>query len=132
MKIRQCKFKPKVSARQKLLIVTLIMSFAFFVTYSNNVSAEVETSFLYHLSDFNGPIIYNWPNISVDANRKEIYVVDASERDVTVFNDQGMEVYRFGDEGNLGRPVAVSLDKDGNILVLAKNGSKRVKLPHNK
>jgi DNA-binding beta-propeller fold protein YncE len=123
MKREQYTFKPIVSARQKLLIVTLFMSFACFGAYANNVSAEVETSFLYHLSDFNGPIVYNWPNISVDAERNEIYVVDASARNVTVFNDQGMEIYHFGDDSNFGRPVTVSLDRDGNILVLAKKGS---------
>jgi hypothetical protein len=124
MKTNQNQFSIIVSARHKLLLVALIVSFVCFVAYSNSASAEVETSFLYYLSNFGGPIKYNWPNISLDAERKEVYVVDTYEREVTVFNDQGMEIYRFGDEGNLGRPVAVSLQEDGNILVLSKNNSK--------
>ena len=107
---------------QMLIIISIICVFSVGST-SSYVMAGVETSFLYHLSNFGGPITYNWPNISVDSARKEIYVVDTHEREITIFNDEGMEIYRFGDEGNLGRPVAVSLDRDGNILVLAKNGS---------
>ena len=121
MKITQYKFKPTVSARQKLLIVMLIMSFACFFAYSDNASAGVETSFLYHLSGFAGPIPYNWASISVDAERNEIYVVDTKEANITVFNDQGMEIYHFGDDGSLGTAVDAALDKDGNILVLSRN-----------
>jgi DNA-binding beta-propeller fold protein YncE len=123
MKIRQHTFKPMIIARQKLIIVMLIMSFACFFAYSNNVSAGVETSFLYQLSSFGGPITYNWANISVDAERNEIYVVDKKEANITVFNDQGMEVYHFGDDRSLGAAVDAALDKDGNILVLSRNRS---------
>jgi DNA-binding beta-propeller fold protein YncE len=123
MEIRQYKFKPITIVRQKLLIVMLIMSFACFFAYSNNVSAGVETSFLYHLSSFAGPILYNWASISVDAERNEIYVVDKKEANITVFNDQGMEVYHFGDDRSLGAAVDAALDKDGNILVLSRNRS---------
>jgi len=123
MKIGQYKFKLKILARQKLLIVMLIISFACFFAYSDNVSAGIETSFLYQLSGFAGPIPYNWPSISVDAERNEIYVVDTKERNITVFNDQGMEIYYFGDDGSLGTAVDVALDKDGNILVLSKSRS---------
>lgn len=119
MNIRQDKLKPIVTARQKLLVVTLVFSLACLVAYSNNVSAEIETSFLYTLSNFGGPIIYNWANISVDEARKEIYVLDHKVRDITVFNEQGMEVYHFGDDGSLGSAVDLTLGREGNILVLA-------------
>ena len=123
MKTRQCKFKPTVSARQKLLIFSLIMSFTFLVVYSTNVTAGVETSFLYRLSNFSGPIPYNWANVAVDEERNEIYVLDHQERDITLFNDSGMEFYRFGDGGSLGNAVDAAVDKDGNILVLSTAGS---------
>jgi len=123
MKNRHNNYKSFVSLRFEIVIIISIICIVSLGLASSNVVAAVETSFLYYLSNFGGPITYNWPNISVDAKRKEIYVVDTQEREVTVFNDQGMEVYRFGDDGNLGRPVAVSFDRDGNILILSKNNS---------
>ena len=123
MKIRQCTFKPMVSANQKLFIVTLIMSFACLVGYSNNVSAGVETSFLFNLANFSGPITYNWANISIDEERKEIYVLDPKVKDITIFNEWGMEVYHFGDDGSLGSAVDLTFDRAGNILVLSQNRS---------
>ena len=110
MKREQYTFKPIVSAGQKFIIVMLIMSFTCFFADSNNVSAEIETSFLYHLSDFGGPIPYNWPTISVDVERNEIYVVDKKETNITIFNEQGMEIYHFGDDGSLGSAVDAALD----------------------
>jgi len=124
MNIRQRKFKPIVSARQRLLVVTLIFSLTCLVAYSNNVSAGIETSFLYTLSNFGGPITYNWANISIDEAKKEIYVLDPKVRDITVFNERGMEVYHFGDDGSLGLAVDLTFDREGSILVLAKDGSR--------
>jgi len=126
MKKRHDSYKSVVLLRFEIVIILAIICIVSLEFTSSNVMAEIKTSFLYYLSNFDGPVTYNWPNIFVDAERKEIYVVDTQEREVTVFNDQGMEIYRFGDDGNLGRPVAVSSDKDGNILLLSKNDSNGV------
>ena len=122
MKKRQNNYKSFFLLRNKILIIITAICISFLALSSNHVIAGVEASYLYRLSNFSGPIPFNWANISIDAERKEIYVVDSQETNITVFNDQGMEVYRFGDDGSLGRPIAVSLDRDGNILVLSKNG----------
>ena len=106
----------------RLVSALCVLIFALGV-FSNNIFAGIETSFLYHLSGFGGPIPYNWPSISVDTERNEIYVVDTKETNITVFNEQGMEIYHFGDDGSLGPAVDTTLDKDGNILVLSRNGS---------
>ncbi len=116
-------YRSFVSLRHEILIIISIICTALLGSTSSTVLAEVETSFLYHLSDFGGPILYNWASISVDAERNEIYVVDTKETNITVFNAQGMEVYHFGDDGSLGAAVDATLDKDGNILVLSKNSS---------
>ena len=87
--------------------------------------AKVEATFLYTLSDFNGPLPYSWVNISVDEERKEIYVVDPKERDVTIFNEVGMEVYRFGDDGSLGSVIDAAALKDGSIVAISYGSSTR-------
>jgi len=122
MKNGQKNYKSHDLPRYKRLIIISLICFFSVIFLSKNVMAEIETSFLYTLSNFGGPITYNWANISVDEARKEIYVLDHKVRDITVFNEQGMEVYHFGDDGSLGSAVDVALDGEGNILVLSNNG----------
>ena len=122
------KNKDKISklvplAKDKLLLIILIISFIQTGLFSTKAMAEVNATFLYTLSDFNGPLPYNWVSISVDRERNEIYVVDPKERDVTVFNEAGMEIYRFGDDGSLGSVQDAVVEKDGRILVLSRRVS---------
>ncbi len=82
--------------------------------------AEVRASYLYTLSNFYGPLPYNWVNLSYDEPRQELYVVDSRARDIRVFNDNGMETFRFGDDGSLGGVVDAVVEKDGSILILSR------------
>ena len=122
----------KNSLYKKILMLTarksLSMAFVVgsLVLGAVDATAGVETSFLYNLSNFNGPVPSNWANIRVDEARNEIYVVDPRERDIRIFNDHGMEIYRFGDDGSLGTVVDVAVKKGGGILVLSKRQSKSV------
>lgn len=114
---KNCKtfFFPKY----KIVTIISIICIASLGLSSNNLMAGVEASFLYRLSNFSGPVPYNWANISVDQERNEIYVLDPGAGDITVFNAQGMEFYRFAEDGSLRTATDLALDKDGNILVLS-------------
>lgn len=81
------------------------------------VGAQVRGNFLYRLSNFTGTIPYSWPRICVDNERLETYVL--YQNIIRVFNETGMEVYSFGDELELGAIVDLSVEQDGNILVLS-------------
>ncbi len=124
MKKKKNKAELLILSRLKFFAATFLFGIMYLGAISTNVEAAVETSFLYNLSNFSGPIPYQQANISFDQERNEIYVVDTRERDVRVFNDQGMEVYRFGDDGSLGTVVDVAVHRDGNILLLSKGVSK--------
>lgn len=82
--------------------------------------AEIDLTFLYRLSDFNGPVRANWATVRVDETRNEIYVVDAERFDITIYNQKGMLVHRFGDDGRLGVIGDVGVTSAGNILVLSR------------
>jgi hypothetical protein len=105
---------------KKFCIFTLTISLAMFLAHPSNVRAGMETSFLYHLSDFSGRIPINFATFSVDQQRNEIYVVDLSAGLVRIFNDRGMEIYHFGDNGDLGEVFDVAVKEDGNIFVLTR------------
>jgi len=124
MKNTHNNYKSFFLPRYNIVIIISTIFIASLGLSSDNVMAGIETSFLYRLSNFSGPIPYNWANVAVDKERNEIYVLDRQERDITLFNDSGMEFYRFGDDGSLGTAVDAAVDKDGNILVLSTSWPK--------
>jgi len=82
--------------------------------------AGVKATFLYNLSNFSGTVPFGWVRQTVDPERSEVYVVTGDS--VAVFNSSGMEVYRFGDDLNIGVFMDVSVDSDGHILILSRIG----------
>jgi DNA-binding beta-propeller fold protein YncE len=109
--------------KSKLLRTKLLMSLIilFSSAYSTSVCAEVKASYLYNLSSFTGPIPYNWVQLAIDKERNEVYVCDGSDRSVRIFNENGMEIYNFGEDSDLGNIsiTHLTVDKDGNILLLS-------------
>ena len=110
-------------SKYQLVLIIVIMSVIQPGLFSPKAMAEVEATFLYTLSDFNGLIPYNWVNISVDEERNEVYVTDRKNRDIAIFNELGMEIYRFADDGSLGTVIDAAAEKDGHILVLSRRSS---------
>lgn len=117
------KIRPIVSFALKLAVTSfLISATGMGVGPAGAQTTDVQTSFLYRLSNFSGPVSLNWATISMDEARDEIYVTDSQSGIVRIFNDQGMEIYHFGDDWNLGLVLASAVRNDGNILVLTRKG----------
>src|SRR4030067_3582078 len=110
---------------KKLLIKSVIgfmVALLYFSAFSTAVNAmEFKESYLYNLSNFSGTIPYDWTRIVVDTERDEVYVL--YQNLVKIFNENGMEIYSFGEDGDLGNLVDISVDKDGNILLLSYKDS---------
>ncbi len=81
------------------------------------VEADVTGSYLYSLSDFSGTIPFYTATLFADQNRHEIYVT-SSDNVVRIFNNKGMEIYRFNDDGSAGIILDTVVDADGSILAL--------------
>jgi DNA-binding beta-propeller fold protein YncE len=79
----------------------------------------VTAKYIYNLSDPNGPVASSWASLSYDPGHKELYVVDKQDGTVGIFNDVGMEIYRFGQDSDLGMILSVAVADDGDLLVLA-------------
>lgn len=79
--------------------------------------AAVKATFLYSLSDFTGMIPYNWARVSVDQERSEVYVL--YQNTLRIFNENGMEIHRFGDDLDLGYIIDIAVEPNGDILLLA-------------
>jgi DNA-binding beta-propeller fold protein YncE len=106
--------------RQNQKIILTIIAFLVFLSIPAK-SQAVKGTFLFSLSDFTGPIPYNWARVSVDRERNEIYVL--YQNSVRIFNEAGMEVYRFGDDLDLGHIVDASFDPRGDIFLLTYKNS---------
>jgi hypothetical protein len=89
---------------------------------SFSVQAAVKGAFIYSLSNFTGVIPYNWSRVVADKERNEIYVL--YQNMVRVFNEFGMEIYRFGDDLDLGQIADVAVDQKGDVLLLSYKESK--------
>jgi hypothetical protein len=83
-------------------------------------ASAAKASYLYTFSNFTGSLPYSWVRLASDKEHGEIYVINNGI--VTVFNSVGMEIFHFGDEGNLGGITDVAVEKDGNIILLSYTG----------
>jgi hypothetical protein len=116
--------QPTVDTRLKIgliLLVGLAVSTPLIVG-TPAVASAVTGGFVYVLSDFTGPIPYNHSRLAVDLKHNEIYVL--YQNMVRVFNQSGMEIYRFGDDLEIGQIVDVAVDQDGDILLLVYKDSR--------
>ncbi len=103
-------------------LASIIIAACYLVASGGYEQAQaMNSSFLYTLSDFTGPLVYDGATVYSDETRNEAYVV--SRGIVKVFNNTGMEVYRFNDGNELGVIASLDFDEEGNIFALSyKNG----------
>lgn len=93
-----------------------------FLFIASTTSAELKVSHLYNLSSFNGKSPYNWATLSVDAGKNEIYVINPTDRAVSIYDENAMKIYSFNDDRAIGNIVDVTADEDGNIFALSYKG----------
>jgi hypothetical protein len=112
---------------KKLLKIQILILIAaiFLIPRSGSAQGPVKGTYLYNLSSFTGNIPYSWPRVQVDKEGKEIYVI--YQNLIRIFNANGMEIYRFGDELDLGTIVDLIVDKEGDILLLSHGWSETSK-----
>ncbi len=84
---------------------------------------SVVGTYLHDLTTPTGPPALTWPNLSIDRERGEVFVI--AEGFVRVFDATGMEVHRFGDDGSLGEVLRVAQLEDGDLVVLTTLKGKR-------
>ncbi len=106
------------------LFVGFLLIVLFVMGISTSVKANVKAAFLYSLSNFTGKIPYSATRISVDKQSGEIYVI--YENLLKVFNQAGMEIYRFGEDLDVGQILDLAVDPNGDLLLLTVKDSKQM------
>jgi DNA-binding beta-propeller fold protein YncE len=107
--------KNKLSRTKLLMSIAVLLLMAF----SSPAMGVVKGAYLYNLSNFTGPIPGSWVGITIDSAKNEVYVADTTESLVRIFNESGMEIYSFGDDGALGNISDVAVAGNGDIFVLS-------------
>ena len=103
------------SSRLTLLAGALALAGCVLISSPAHAQA-VRGSYIYTLSGFTGAIRQDWSRIAVDRERGEVYAL--YQNMVRVFNDSGMEVYRFGEDLDFGQILDVAVDDRGDVLLL--------------
>lgn len=100
----------------KFLVFLLILVLCICAFSTPGIASGVKGSFAYRLSSFSGAVPFNWARVFIDRDKDETYVLYQST--IRIFDKNGMEIYSFGDDLNLGAIVDAATDKDGNIMLL--------------
>jgi hypothetical protein len=80
-------------------------------------ASGLSASYLYRLSDVTGAIPSSWATVRGDDAAHEVYVHNPSDKTIRIFNESGMEIYRFGDDLK-AVVLDLSITADGSILLL--------------
>ncbi len=112
----------------KIKLARLFVGFSLIVFVVVGISipvmANIRATFLYSLSNFTGKIPYNTTRMTVDKKTGEIYVI--YENLLKVFNPAGMEIYHFGEDLDVGQIIDMTVDPNGDLLLLTVKDSKEI------
>ncbi len=107
-----------MKSRHTTYYLATLFAILLMMVCSASAQAVVKGVYLYNLSNFTGTIRYNWVRPFVDRERNEIYIANGQDQSVRIFNENGMEVYNFGDDENLSGMLDGTVDEQGNIFIL--------------
>ncbi len=99
-------------------MIVAIASLFIAVVSASASTAQLTASYEYNLADFSGPIPYMHAILARDNVSNEVYVMHRAKKNVRIFGETGMEIYRFGDEGEFAGAADLAVDDRGDIYIL--------------
>ena len=107
---------------KSLIISAALAAFmALFLPLQLSAAMEYKPSFLYKLSDFSGAKPFSASQLKYDPVRGEIYAINSDS--LSVFNSQGMEVFRIETDASIGSIIDVVVRSDKKLALLTNNNS---------
>ena len=110
------RIKLNMGSKSKEHVLAMVLPFLLVLAMAIPAGAQLKPGFLYTLSNFTGRVPYDLVRVSIDKERTEVYVINYNY--LRVFNEYGMEIYRFGDDLDLGNILDVAVDQKGDVLLL--------------
>jgi hypothetical protein len=78
----------------------------------------VRSAFAFKLADSGGALPLSWASLTWDGSANELYVVDSSNGAIDIFNANGMSIYSFGNDAELGTPLGIAPLANGDMIFL--------------
>ncbi|MDO8588563.1 MAG: NHL repeat-containing protein [Armatimonadota bacterium] len=89
------------------------------------VGSDDLAKFAYTVNGFKADMRFRAPtSLAVDQNSNLVYVCDLEDRVISAFSLQGSAKFRIGGKGELEDPVAIAVDRNGNLYVSERRARK--------
>lgn len=102
-----------------LVTAALLITAGLKPAYGVPKDKAVQFEYLYNLADVTGAVGSTFATLAYDGATQETFVVNAKDRSVRIFNQQGMQSFLFGDDEALGRVRQVLPLPNGDLIVLS-------------
>lgn len=104
-------------------ISSLILALGLALALSEAAVAKVgvqwmDVRYLYGLADFSGPIKTFQSRLAVARKAKEVFVYDYAQKDIRVFDEHGMEIFRMGEDNEFAASRDFVVTDEGELYVL--------------
>lgn len=107
--------------------ITFLVLIACLIAIPSQVKAQTSASYLYRLSNFNGPVASLWARITVDQTLGEIYTLNRSDSAIQIFNDTAMQVFDCGEDLALASSADITVADNGELFVLYRSPAATVR-----
>ncbi len=97
-----------------------LMVFSALCAASPRAAHGFALDYRYRLSTLTGFVPLSWATLSYDPQANELFVI--GDGVVRIFNQAGMEEYRFGDDAALGGVAGIVALEDGDLVALTYRG----------
>ncbi|SHJ27139.1 hypothetical protein SAMN02745165_01924 [Malonomonas rubra DSM 5091] len=105
-------------------IATLV---ALTLLIASAAQAQLSASYLYRLSDFNGPVESLWARLAIDPEQGEVYTLDRSDKFIGIYNQTAMQTFGFGEDLRLASASDIAAGDNGEIFILYRHPASSIK-----
>jgi len=88
--------------------------------------AGAQASYMYKLSDFQGPVSSLWARITVDSELGEVYSLNQKDKAIQIFNETAMQIFGFGEDLPLATASDICSGSFGDMYVVFNRPSNRI------
>jgi hypothetical protein len=81
-------------------------------------ASAFQVSAVGRLANFDGIIPTLWSKIAIDKERTEVITLNPRHRDIRIFNENGMELFRFGENLPIAGASDIELGEDGDMYLV--------------
>lgn len=103
-------------------IAFLLMTFASIAMAQAASAGEVQATYLYNLSDFDGVVTNSWARIAIDDSTGEVAIADTTSGTVQIYTSTGMQIYEFI-LSDFGFFTDFTMDREGHFLLMTRQRS---------